>query len=339
MTSRKAPRRAGTVMLNRQKSLLYMIEKADRPVQHLELTKWSFLLGHEMASRGGTSFYRFVPYRLGPFSFCLYQEVSALVRDGYLADTMANEREVWRIVEDIARPTGDLAQAVRADIARVVERFKDTPADRLLNYVYQRFPWFTVNSIKQKLQARPVAAPGVFTVGYEGQQIDGLLNLLMRAGIQKVLDVRRNPVSRRYGFHGKTLNRLCGVLQIEYVHLPELGIPSVLRQNLSSLADYEALFVHYERDTLKRETAALDKAAALMLEKPSVLLCMEADPSRCHRSRLAEVISQRTGLPIRDLGTVHHEPLVHPRIMKVRVEPERRPNREAVVGAGHETGV
>lgn len=282
-----------------------MIEKASRPVQHLELTKWSFLLAHEMPSRGGTSFYQFVPYLMGPFSFCLYQEVSGLVRDGYLADTEVNGEGAWQIVEDVDRPDGDLAQAMRDDIARVVERFVNASTDILLDYVYERFPWFTVNSAKRKLRRRPVSAPAVFTVGYEGRLVDGLLNLLVRAGAERVLDVRSNPVSRRYGFHGRTLNRLCRSLQIEYLHFPELGIEPALRRNLNSSAAYEALFARYDQNTLRRETAALAKVAALMLERPSVLLCMEADPSRCHRARLAKAIARTTGLTIRHLGAAH----------------------------------
>ena len=58
-------------MLNRQKCVLYLIERARRPVTHLELTAWAFLLAHEMPSGGGSAFYDFLPYQYGPFSFTL----------------------------------------------------------------------------------------------------------------------------------------------------------------------------------------------------------------------------------------------------------------------------
>jgi len=295
----------GKAVLNRQKSLLCMIEKAARPVQHLELTKWAFLLAHETPSKGGRSFYQFVPYRLGPFSFCLYHEVGGLVRNGYLVDAESDGRKTWWITGDVNRPTGDLRQGLPDDIARIVERFETTSTDALLDYVYERFPWFTVNSTKRKLQPRPVAASAVFTVGYEGRSVDGLLDLLMRAGINRVLDVRANPVSRRYGFHRRTLSRLCKNLQLEYVHFPELGIPSAIRRELQSPADYASLFLRYQRDALERKTGALDEVARMMAERPSVLLCMEADARRCHRGLLADAIAQRSGLRVQHLGAAH----------------------------------
>jgi len=285
-------------MLNRQKLILEMIERAGRPVGHLELTKWSFLLAHETPSLGGASFYQFLPYQLGPFSFCLYREIGALVHDGYLA----NEGKAWRIVEDVKRPAGGLPPSVQEDAVGVVKRFQDMPSNALLAYVYQRFPWFTVNSVKRRLQTRPVAAPAVYTVGYEGWLVDGFLDMLMRSGIQRVLDVRNNPVARRYGFHKGTLSRLCDNVCIEYQHFPQLGVPREWRQGLETSADYEALFARYEEVVLGRETAAVDKVAAMMTEKPTVLMCMEADAAQCHRSRLAAAVARKIDLLVRDLG-------------------------------------
>ncbi len=282
-----------------------MLECAGRPVLRLELVKWSFLLAHETPSGGGKSFYQFVPYQHGPFSFCLYREVEALTRDGYVLDAHVGRREAWQTGRDSAQPPGVLPMGLRREISATVDRLRQTPVDRLLDDVYERYSWFTVNSAKRKLQRRPIAAPAVFTVGYSSWMVDGFLNLLLRAGVQRLLDVRRNPVSRQYGFHGSTLRRLCEKLQIEYVPFPELGIPSQLRQNLQAPEDYKTLFACYERDILRRETSVLRNIAALMTEKPSALMCTERDPSQCHRSRIAKAISEETALSIRHLGRTH----------------------------------
>jgi len=285
-------------MLNRQKALLYMIEQAGRPVTRLEITKWAFLLAHEMPSGGGTAFYQFLPYRLGPFSFCLYREIGALVHDGYLVDS----NKTWRIVEDVRRPTSSLPRSVREDAARVVQRFRDQDPGGLTDYVYRHFPWYTVNSRARRLLSRPVASPAVHTAGYEGRLVDGFLDLLLRGGIQRIIDVRSNPVARRYGFHKRTLARLCGNVQIEYVHVPELGIPSDLRRGLETASQYEALFSRYEADILPLQGTSVARVAALMKERRSDLMCMEADPERCHRSRLARAVARATALPVRHLG-------------------------------------
>jgi uncharacterized protein (DUF488 family) len=109
-------------------------------------------------------------------------------------------------------------------------------------------------------------------------------------------------VARRYGFHGSTLGRLCGELGLDYLHFPELGIASEERRSLASPADYEALFVRYGRTTLRRERGAVREVARLSAEKPSVLVCFEADPARCHRTLVAKAVSRETGLPVRHVG-------------------------------------
>jgi len=148
-----------------------------------------------------------------------------------------------------------------------------------------------------------VAKTAVFTAGYEGLQIDGFLDLLVQTGIQRLIDVRNNPVARRYGFHKSTLNRLCGHLSIEYVHIPELGIVSEDRQGLDTSADYNKLFDIYERSTLPKQSTSVDRVGKMMVQKPSVLVCMEAEACRCHRSRLGAEVSRLTGLPLSHLET------------------------------------
>ncbi len=285
-------------MLNRQKCLLYLIDQAQRPVTHLELTKWAFLLAHETPSGGGSSFYDFLPYLYGPFSFALFREADKLVRSGYLLDTVIKRKEGWKLAPDPPVGKTALPSGVRSDATGLVRRFADKAPDELINYVYERFPWYTANSQIRQLEKRRVAPPAIYTIGYEGCSIDRLLNSLMRKGIQRIIDVRRNPVARRYGFHKSTLTRLCGRFDINYVHMPEVGIPSELRRNLDGPDDYAALFDKYERELLPRQSDALANISKLMSDKPTALMCMEADPAMCHRSRVAKTVSSITHLSI-----------------------------------------
>ncbi len=283
-------------MLNRQRVLLDFLKAAGRPVLRTELTKWSFLLRNEYASAGGSAFYDFVPYQLGPFSFALYQEIDKLVGQSYVAE--ASDKS-WALSDQLAYKSPDAG--VQRDIVRIVKRFGDWTTDRLMNYVYKEFPAYTVNSRRQKLAIRPEAEPAVFTAGYEGESVDAFLNKLVSAGIRCLIDVRKNPIARRYGFHRSTLTRLTGNLDIDYVHVPDLGIPSALRQNLDTMADRETLFDNYERTTLADNDVALDQVADLVRAKPSVLVCMEAEAVCCHRSRVAQRIADRTSLEVVNL--------------------------------------
>jgi len=286
-------------MLNRQKCLLYMIERAGRAVGHLELTKWAFLVARETQSGGGTAFYDFVPYLYGPFSFTLFREADGLVRDGYLREV--GNGKAWERVDDVARETGDLPRAIRSDATRVVERFTGRRSKELVEYVYTKFPWYTTNSRIKRLAERKEAKPAVYTVGYERWSVDRLLNEVMLAGIGRIIDVRSNPIARRYGFHKSTLGRIANKVGLEYVHVPEVGVPSQLRQGLDSKEDYDRLFDHYASVLLPSRPGAVSRVSDLVTQKASVLLCMEADPSLCHRTRLAETISSMMHLPVHDI--------------------------------------
>ena len=110
-------------------------------------------------------------------------------------------------------------------------------------------------------------------------------------------------MARGYGFHRSTLSRLLGHLDIQYVHVPELGIPSDFRQSLDTFEDYQKLFEQYEATTLISENDAIMRVASLITERPSVLICMEADPAYCHRARVANRVADLVQLPIIHLGT------------------------------------
>jgi uncharacterized protein (DUF488 family) len=284
-------------MLNRQRVLVHLLKQAGRPVSKIDLMKWCFLLRKEMPSQGGPAFYHFLPYQYGPFSFCLYREIDHLICNGIVE---ASGEHSWQVLGH-GDATEGLSNAVRQDIGRILRRFNDKSTSQLMNYVYTQYPWFTVNSKRVQHAARPVASLAVYTAGYEGQQVDEFLDMLMRKGIQRLLDVRNNPVSRRYGFHKTTLDRLCKSLEIEYVHRPELGIPPVLRQNLKTQADYESLFAKYEAQVLTDQAGAVEEISQLVRAKPTVLVCMESDPQMCHRTRLANAVSEKSDLPVHHL--------------------------------------
>ena len=287
-------------MLNRQKAILCILKKAGRAVHRLELTKWCFLLSREMPSKGGASFYQFVPYHYGPFSFCLYREADTMVAEQYLEEF---DNKTWALACRSPTPTQNLSRSITKDISNLVDKFKNKSLRELIDYIYTRYPFFTVNSRQGRRMERPVAPLAVHTAGYEGLLMDGFLNTLVQRVITRLLDIRINPVSRRYGFHKTTLARLCRSLYIEYFHVPELGIHSQNRRNLKTFDDYQAVFTQYKAVTLSVELNAIDKVTRIIREKPSVLVCMEANPAYCHRTLLAKHIADKTSLPVKHLDS------------------------------------
>jgi uncharacterized protein (DUF488 family) len=285
-------------MFSRQRAILRLIEDEGGTVSRLRLVKLAFVLSQEPdAPRAGI--YDFVPYKRGPFSFTLYHEMRALERDGWLTEA---EHDI-QIAEAPHLETAFLDREFLALIDGVSSRYRPLTTSAMVDRVYANHPWFTLNSetANKRMASRPTAEPAVYTVGYEGIMVDALLDLLLRKGIRRLVDVRCNPIARRYGFHKATLCKLCNDVGIEYMHFASLGIPSVWRASLSDQSSYDRLFERYTDEILPRQHAAIDSVAKLMVEMPSALMCMEADHHSCHRSRLGLEIASQTALPVREL--------------------------------------
>ena len=282
-------------MLIRERILLQLLRAAGRAVSRVELVKWAFLLRQDRAGVIGDSFYEFFPHRRGPYSFVLRREMDRLVADGIVS----TEGETWEWIRSESA-SGLPAEDARS-VASVCHRYREMAEGELLSDVYQRFPDFTMCSDTRPLAGRATGTIQVHTCGYEGVSIDGFLRLLICSGLRRLVDVRRNPVARRYGFHKSTLAHLCGEVGIEYQHLPELGIASEHRSGDSAFASRGDLLAWYEREHLPTVPGAVREVADSVAHRPTAVMCREANPCECHRSRLAQRVADLTGLPVAHL--------------------------------------
>lgn len=282
-------------MLTRQKVVLNLLAQAGGRMGRADVARLCFLLGRETESHG-SSFYEFVPSRAGPVSFCLRHEIAKLVAQRFIELT---SRKAYSLTGTGRAAGMALPENLLAGIRRVLSEYFANGESRDIPSIERRYPaWFRTALEKQEAGRQALLA--VYTAGYEGLQIDGFLSLLARHGIRQLIDVRSNPVSRRYGFHKATLARLCRRVRISYCHFPELGIDSAERRNAVANGGYEAMFARYER-LLPEKKATLARVGALLREDTGALVCAEAESSRCHRSRLAEAISSIAGLPVQHL--------------------------------------
>jgi uncharacterized protein (DUF488 family) len=287
-------------LLHRQKALLAILQQVGGQASTLQMMKWAFLLNQETPSHGGKTFYQFIPYRFGPYSFTLNRETDTLIRNGFVEKS---DPKTWELTTLGREQSVKLPKPIAQDIAIVTERYGNLSGSDLIDTVYAQYPWFTVNSDLpgKRQEHRPVADIAIYTAGYEGKTVDEFLNLLMRSGIRRLIDVRYNPISRRYGFHKSTLKRLCSSLEMDYQHLPGLGIPGSARADLNSTDSYVALFKEYRCGLIDRRDD-LQTAMTLLKSKPSVLVCMEANPESCHRTVLAQHLTGMMALPVKHLG-------------------------------------
>ena len=126
----------------------------------------------------------------------------------------------------------------------------------------------------------------IFTIGYEGATQPELVAALQAAGVERVIDVRAVPLSRKPGFSKNVLAAGLAEAGIDHVHLKALGTPPEGRE-AARKGRHDVLERVYA-EQLETPEATLDAARMVELarEKPSALLCFERDPPQCHRTLL-----------------------------------------------------
>lgn len=293
-------------MLKRQKVLLALLDEAATPLSATLFVKLAFLLREDHGLAEYLSFYDFVPYRYGPFSFSLYRELDALRRNGFVSPDDDRISLSESTASSRRQAIETLPVAARRAVAEVLRHNRRLTQKALVANVYRRFPWYATRSELTHLVPGNAPQPSpaelaVYTVGYEGKSIDRFFDGLLHSGIAAILDVRSNPVSRKYGFAQRSMRDIAGKLGIEYRHFPRLGIASSERTDLTDFDSYQRLLDRYEQQTLPGRKDDIGRLLNELRSKPSALLCMEKDVNCCHRARLASVAAKESGLPVSHL--------------------------------------
>jgi uncharacterized protein (DUF488 family) len=131
----------------------------------------------------------------------------------------------------------------------------------------------------------------IFTIGYEGTTMDEFLAALQQAGVERVIDVRALPLSRRPGFSKSPLGGALGEAGIEYVHLKALGTPADGRAAARAGRHSELERIYASQLELPEAIAQGAQMLELARERPSALLCFEREPGECHRTLLLDAVA------------------------------------------------
>lgn len=272
----------------RQRFLLSFIKELNESCSSVELQKLLFLY----QIQNNLCHYTFVPYRFGGFSIQAAADIDTLQSRGWLAEIGRTIQYVGPAEsgEEDLLPFGvGFPPAKQLPIAR---------GDELIRTVYKKYPYYAINStiaaslLDEKDLARIQTERDrfkrqtgrvLFTIGYEGRSLEDYLNLLIQNNITVLCDVRNNPISRKFGFSRNSLQKHLPVIGIDYVHIPQLGIISEKRTNLSGEEDYRQLFQEYG-DSLANRKPALAQVQGLLTTRNRVALtCFEREPGHCHR--------------------------------------------------------
>lgn len=274
-------------------------------LEKIRLHKLLFLY----SQRKSNSEYEFIPYKYGCYSYSANADLVTMVKKEYLTEKGKVYTKIDKMdyLNDIKTEDKDL-------LSEIVSTYGKMGNDALIKHTYINFPFYATKSkiaknlLSEELYERVLQAipnqskQSMFTIGYQGISLENYLNKLVKNNIQLLVDVRKNPLSQKYGFSKTLLKRYCESLDIDYIHIPEVGINSNLRQSLENQSDYDQLFENYKKTTLI-ETEKNQRDILNLLNKYNriALTCFEANICQCHRLHLSESLKSIK----KDLLVVH----------------------------------
>ena len=154
------------------------------------------------------------------------------------------------------------------------------------------------------VMAKKAKALELFTIGYEKAKPDAVLAELKRAKVKLLVDTRAVAASRRPGFSKRQLAASLDEKGIAYLHLQKLGTPDRRPRGGARRRPQDAV-AHLRQAPEDAEGAKAEMAELIALVeggKRVCLLCYERDVGHCHRSKIAEIVTERTGARVTDLA-------------------------------------
>ena len=288
-------------MYYRRKILLSLLENFDGQLNKTSLQKLLFIYTRWQEKKA----FDFVPYKYGCYSFQANQDLKTLGKYGLVQEsTNANSPQWVKSTTEDFTPT--LNNTDKALMIKLKSAYGETSREELIKYTYRNYPFFAINSeIASRVltatelesvnkQKRQFSETKLFSIGYEGKSLETYLNQLIINDVKLLCDVRKNPLSMKFGFSKSQLKHACENVGISYLHIPELGIISEKRQALNSLNDYQMLFKEYEKTVLIENKEHLLSINDLLKKHNRVALtCFEATECMCHRGRVVKALANQ----------------------------------------------
>ncbi|GEP94977.1 DUF488 domain-containing protein [Chitinophaga cymbidii] len=283
-------------MFYRRKIILALLEIFEGELEKIRLQKLLFLFCQKQAKAE----YEFVPYKYGCYSYSATADLVAMTSKNQVFETNKGYQKSDNVSYLKSLKPDDLYK-----LRAIKALHGEMDGNALMKYTYRNFPYWATKSVKASSiltseelanvdkQRQPGNKTVLFTIGYEGESLENYLNRLIRNDVKALIDVRRNPLSMKFGFNKSLLKRYCESLGIIYLHFPEVGISSDKRQELNTQSDYDKLFRDYCVNDLPKTINVQKEILNLLHEHKRVALtCFEANFCQCHRSHLAKAISQ-----------------------------------------------
>jgi uncharacterized protein (DUF488 family) len=141
-----------------------------------------------------------------------------------------------------------------------------------------------------------MAAPKLYTIGYEKVGQGDFVAALKAAKVKTLVDVRDVANSRRAGFSKKSLAAALDEAGIAYIHMKALGTPKLGRE-AARKGDTKTMTRIFEAKMVESESQlALAETADLAKRGRTCIMCLEHDWRGCHRTIVAHHIEEDFGI-------------------------------------------
>jgi uncharacterized protein (DUF488 family) len=136
----------------------------------------------------------------------------------------------------------------------------------------------------------------IYTIGFTKKSAEQFFGVLRKAGIKRLVDIRLNNSSQLAGFTKQDdlaffLKEICGA---EYSHqlilAPTKEILDGYKKKKITWDEYERRF-----KSLLSDRKVEEKIGKELFGIPTVLLCSEPKPEKCHRRLVAEYLGDKWG--------------------------------------------
>jgi uncharacterized protein (DUF488 family) len=152
----------------------------------------------------------------------------------------------------------------------------------------------------------------VWTIGHSTRSIDDFIEALASQKIEMLVDVRSFPSSKKFPhFNQQALSESLAEVEIEYLHMPELGGRRRARKDSPNIAWRNSAFrgyADYMETDLFRE--GIEKLLAAAETGRTAIMCAEAVWWRCHRSMISDYLKSKGVTVTHILSATKAEP--HP---------------------------
>jgi uncharacterized protein (DUF488 family) len=163
----------------------------------------------------------------------------------------------------------------------------------------------------------------ICTIGHSNRSLPALIELLQRAEVSLVADVRRFPASRAHPqFNRESFERGLAEQGIGYRHFLALGGRRSRRTPGSPNTAWRVEAFNAFADYMQTPefAAALEELTAEAHARRTAILCAEALPWRCHRRLIADALVARGWTVLDIMGPGQPKPHAPPAFARVEGE-------------------